>query len=40
MVDLIDPFLTFYGHHPDHNRADGRRETEALVTRQASLKIG
>jgi len=38
MVDLIDPFLTFYGHHPDHNRADGRRETEALVTRQGLIE--
>ena len=34
MHELIDPFLTFYGHSPDHGASDGRRETEALMQRQ------
>ncbi|MEL6605357.1 MAG: hypothetical protein AAFP20_19260 [Cyanobacteria bacterium J06614_10] len=38
MRDLIDPFMTFYGDHPDHNQADGRRETKALLTRQGLIE--
>lgn len=38
MAGLIDPFLTCYAHHPDHNQGDGRRETEALVTRQGLIE--
>lgn len=38
MSDLIDPFLTFYGHSPDHGASDGRRETEALFTRQGLIE--
>lgn len=38
MAELIDPFLTFYGHHPDHGASDGRRETEALLTRQGLIE--
>jgi len=38
MTDLIDPFLTFYGHDPDHGASDGRRETEALFTRQGLIE--
>ncbi len=38
MSDLIDPFLTFYGHHPDHGASDGRREAEALFTRQGLIE--
>lgn len=38
MSDLVDPFLTFYAHSPDHSRADGRRETEALSTRQGLIE--
>jgi hypothetical protein len=34
MIDLIDPFLTFYGHNPDYGASDGRRETDALIVRQ------
>jgi hypothetical protein len=34
MIDLIDPFLTFYGQNPDYGASDGRRETEALIVRQ------
>jgi hypothetical protein len=33
-MDFIDPFLTFYEHHPDHGASDARNETEALVLRQ------
>lgn len=38
MSELIDPFLTFYGHHSDHGVSDGRRETEALLTRQGLIE--
>lgn len=38
MLDLVDPFLTRYVHNPDHNRADGRRETEALFERQGFIE--
>lgn len=37
MVDIVDPFLTFYEHDSDHGVSDARRETEALVTRQALI---
>lgn len=38
MSDLIDPFLTFYHHDRDHGASDGRRETEALFTRQGLIE--
>ncbi len=38
MSELIDPFLTFYAHNPDHGASDGRRETEALFTRQGLIE--
>jgi hypothetical protein len=37
MTDLLDPFLTFYGHDPDHGASDARRETDALIVRQNLL---
>jgi hypothetical protein len=38
MADLIDPFLTFYDHDPDHGASDGLRETEALFMRQSLIE--
>lgn len=38
MSELIDPFLTFYGHSPDHGASDGRREVEALFVRQGLIE--
>lgn len=38
MRDLIDPFMTAYAHHPDHDQRDGRRETEALFQRQGFIE--
>jgi hypothetical protein len=35
MIDLIDPFLTFYDFSPEHGASDTRREVEALTVRQS-----
>lgn len=37
-VDLIDPFLTFYRAHPDHNDQDARAETQLLFERQGAIE--
>ena len=37
MIDFIDPFLTFYQHHPEHGASDACRETEALFLRQGLI---
>lgn len=38
MKDLIDPFLTFYEHSPDHGANDARAETKALYIRQGLIE--
>lgn len=37
-MDLIDPFLTFYRDHPDHDDQDGRNETQLLFERQGAIE--
>ena len=37
-MDVIDPFLTFYRFHPDHNVQDERKETELLYQRQGAIE--
>lgn len=37
-MDVLDPFLTFYRVHPDHNKQDARNESAALFERQGFIE--
>lgn len=37
-MDCLDPFLTFYRDHPDHDRGDARQEAASLLERQTAIQ--
>lgn len=37
MIDPLDPLLTFYQEHPDHNQGDSLAETKRLFERQQAI---
>lgn len=37
-MDILDPFLTYFRDHPDHDRGDARAEAVALDMRQAAIE--
>ena len=37
-IDILDPFMTFFREHRDHNGCDARKEAEMLYQRQGAIE--
>ena len=38
MVDILDPFMTWYREHPDYDARDARTEAQRLYERQGAIE--